>query len=1112
VVAGFLGFITFEYVPTAKGATIYVPTDFPTIQDAINAAKDGDTVFVYSGTYNEDVVVNKTINLIGENMEFTIISGSGGPETVHVNANWVNITGFTITNFNSVVHGLVSSSDYNTILGNKFSNTRVGVRLSYSSGNNIINNIMSVSETGIYLSYSSGNNIMDNLMSDNGIYIEGDQLEHWNTHDIDLSNTVNGKPIYYWKNRTNGTISSGGIDDAGQVILANCTNVTVEAHVITDVTVGISLGFSSNNNIINNNIYSTIYWYGIGLYYSSGNNIMGNFGDSNRNKGLYLNHSGRNNISRNTFSNSPQDNGIHLINSHGNYITDNTLSSNSDGAGIYLWNSSENYIIGNNVSSNLDGIHLCWGSSNNTVENNTCAWNQYGAIELHLGTGNSAINNHVYKNDWGISIAYSNETDLINNNVSDNKRGGISVDNTYRNNIIGNTIISNSENGIWLWRSHENYVYNNNITSSGEFGIYLFISERNTIHDNNIQKSNIHGVYLWGYSNNNIITDNIISSNNYDGILLDVFSSNTTITGNHIFNNSRGINLSTPSVSPENTSYNIIKDNNIMNNGLGIRLSSSTTNAIIGNNISLNNGDGIRLLNSSDMNVIIGNTVFSNNGYGIYLSESSRNNIYHNYILNNTIQAYDNRNDTNQWDNGYPSGGNYWSDFDEPIEGAYDEYNGPDQLSFGSDGIVDNGTIGGGGKNPYVIDSDSQDNYPLILPPAMTPILYIDASVDRKDAILYWDQPSIFGLSHYLIYRSENQTNFDFSDVWVNTQTDKQPGESTPSPLRTTWIDINASVPGDPNYKEQYYYVIRGVSDSGKMSPSSRTVGKWTRSFPKGVSTFSLPLEPIDPLSIDYCTLSMNAIYMRYMDPNQHIWRQHNFGDGGKNNTQMRLGEGYEVKLSSQTVFTFTGLPGAMISYYGNGGFFGFDPATEADCLVVTIQANGDVNLNWQEPAGMAPGDYYEIYYSNKRDGFSGYLDFDYFKACPPVAFGTNIALHVGAKANDPGNRLYYMVVPFNAVGVRGASTYSIGIWTEEYLAQYDTFGIPLKLSNYETTDWYCDNIPDTVGINYFIYSQERWGWHSTRMPEGAFDPILEMTEGYQISTSGPTKFTFIGV
>jgi hypothetical protein len=104
------------------------------------------------------------------------------------------------------------------------------------------------------------------------------------------------------------------------------------------------------------------------------------------------------------------------------------------------------------------------------------------------------------------------------------------------------------------------------------------------------------------------------------------------------------------------------------------------------------------------------------------------------------------------------------------------------------------------------------------------------------------------------------------------------------------------------------------------------------------------------------------------------------------------------------------------------------------------------------------------------------------------------------------------MVVPFNAIGIRGASTYSIGIWTEEYLQGYDTFGIPLKLDSNQTADWYCDNIPDTVGINYYIHSEQWWSWHSTRMPAGAYDPILEMTEGYQISTSNFTKFTFIGV
>jgi hypothetical protein len=88
--------------------------------------------------------------------------------------------------------------------------------------------------------------------------------------------------------------------------------------------------------------------------------------------------------------------------------------------------------------------------------------------------------------------------------------------------------------------------------------------------------------------------------------------------------------------------------------------------------------------------------------------------LYHNRFLGNTVQAIDETPGSNQWDNGYPVGGNYWSDFDEPVEGAFDDFQGADQDVLGSDGIVDNGTIGGGGKNPYIIDPDSQDNYPLI--------------------------------------------------------------------------------------------------------------------------------------------------------------------------------------------------------------------------------------------------------------------------------------------------------------------------------------------------------------------------------------------------------------
>ena len=68
------------------------------IQEAINSAQHGDTVLVHNGTYIEDVVVNKSISLIGENKENTIVYGSGNGTVIYVFADNVNISRFTIMN------------------------------------------------------------------------------------------------------------------------------------------------------------------------------------------------------------------------------------------------------------------------------------------------------------------------------------------------------------------------------------------------------------------------------------------------------------------------------------------------------------------------------------------------------------------------------------------------------------------------------------------------------------------------------------------------------------------------------------------------------------------------------------------------------------------------------------------------------------------------------------------------------------------------------------------------------------------------------------------------------------------------------------------------------
>ena len=84
---------------TVRGAsTITVPDDYSTIQEAINNAVDGDTVFVKTGTYYEHIIVNRTVTLVGEDASTTIIDGSDTGHVVYIVQDNVNITGFTVRN------------------------------------------------------------------------------------------------------------------------------------------------------------------------------------------------------------------------------------------------------------------------------------------------------------------------------------------------------------------------------------------------------------------------------------------------------------------------------------------------------------------------------------------------------------------------------------------------------------------------------------------------------------------------------------------------------------------------------------------------------------------------------------------------------------------------------------------------------------------------------------------------------------------------------------------------------------------------------------------------------------------------------------------------------
>jgi len=168
------------YEHVSSGNTLYVggsgPNNYSTIQSAIDDAVDGDTVFVYedSSPYYENVDLDKSINLIGENKETTVIDAGFELQVIYVIANKVTICGFTLRNGNI---GLYGSTNDSVISDNIFSSLQGGIILAYSSNNifsgNTVNNCY---EVGLAISYSSNNNILsDNVFTSAyfGVYLLG---------------------------------------------------------------------------------------------------------------------------------------------------------------------------------------------------------------------------------------------------------------------------------------------------------------------------------------------------------------------------------------------------------------------------------------------------------------------------------------------------------------------------------------------------------------------------------------------------------------------------------------------------------------------------------------------------------------------------------------------------------------------------------------------------------------------------------------------------------------------------------------------------------------------------------------------------------------------------
>lgn len=469
-------------------------------------------------------------------LECTIVGGLG---IQLINSSYNNIRNCIISSafYGLLLEGAIDNEINNCIIYRN----RLGIGL-YSSHNNNINSCSVEKNTvGIDLGFSNNNSFRGNRINNNFLNFGYGYYDLWFNlppcefyQDIDETNTINGKPIYYIINKENLKINA---KNAGFIALISCNNVTIEHALIKNNLQGLLLVNCNNLTILNSSfskdktcidlfggsniliINCTMKkspWIGSAAIWASETiNIVIKdckiYNFNNESVGIYFSSSIDILISQVSIKNSFF--GAMFYRSSDIYVNNSLLSNNTEG--IMSYETSHCFFTKNICMDNvIDGIrgysghkytieeNICNGNFKGiavenvflfTIKNNTCCYNRQGIL-LNNVSFNNISSNKLHYNDIGIYLYNSSNNTISYNSISYNSYNGIALQKSNNNSIYKNNISNYNCIGIMIEESYENRIIGNDIINNEWIGIGLIKTAGNKIHYNNIYENRMYGM------------------------------------------------------------------------------------------------------------------------------------------------------------------------------------------------------------------------------------------------------------------------------------------------------------------------------------------------------------------------------------------------------------------------------------------------------------------------------------------------------------------------------------------------------------------------------------------------------------------------------------------